>query len=223
MALLTDNLVSYWKLDDNSNDSVGSNNGTDTAISYASAGIIWNWATKTGATARIELATTTFNNYTAGTVSCWVKRTATGVQHMIFQKTRTAVSDYIYIAIQTSNYITWCINDTNFNCSTTQLTNTSTWYHIVMTWDWTNVIIYLNWNVEKSTVSNKAVANTSWTCSLMNNSWYAGSVLTWTLDEFWIRSRALNTTEIASLYNSWNWLQYPFTVTTNTANFLMFF
>ena len=33
MSLLT-NLISYWKLDGNSTDSVGSNNGTDTAINY---------------------------------------------------------------------------------------------------------------------------------------------------------------------------------------------
>jgi len=31
---LTDNLISYWKLDGNSTDSVGSNNGTDTSVSY---------------------------------------------------------------------------------------------------------------------------------------------------------------------------------------------
>lgn len=40
MALDT-NLVSYYKLDSNSNDSVGSNNGTDTSVSYV-AGKIGN-------------------------------------------------------------------------------------------------------------------------------------------------------------------------------------
>jgi hypothetical protein len=36
--LLTDNLVSYWKLDGDSTDSVGSNDGTDTDIIYAANG-----------------------------------------------------------------------------------------------------------------------------------------------------------------------------------------
>ena len=34
---LTDNLISYWKFEGNSNDSIGANNGTDTTVSYNSS------------------------------------------------------------------------------------------------------------------------------------------------------------------------------------------
>lgn len=49
---LTDNLISYYKLDSNSNDSVGTNNGTDTSVSYV-AGKIGNAASFNGSTSTI--------------------------------------------------------------------------------------------------------------------------------------------------------------------------
>ena len=35
----TNNIISYWKLNANSNDSVGSNDGTDNLISYVAGGV----------------------------------------------------------------------------------------------------------------------------------------------------------------------------------------
>ena len=49
------NLVSYWKLDGNSNDSKGSNNGTDTGMSY-SAGLFDSAGVFNGSSSNINIA-----------------------------------------------------------------------------------------------------------------------------------------------------------------------
>ena len=52
-----DGIISYWPLSANSNDSVGSNNGTDTSISYVAGGIIGDQADFSASTsANISIA-----------------------------------------------------------------------------------------------------------------------------------------------------------------------
>ena len=56
---LRDNIVAYYKLDGNSNDSVGTNNGTDTAITYSVAnGKINQGAGYNGSTSKITISNT---------------------------------------------------------------------------------------------------------------------------------------------------------------------
>jgi hypothetical protein len=72
MSLLT-NLISYWKLDGNSNDAVGSNNGSDTAITYnAGNGKIVQGAGFNGTTSKIVGANNT-NVPLNATIQCWIK------------------------------------------------------------------------------------------------------------------------------------------------------
>src|SRR5690348_3864445 len=69
-------LVSYWKLDGNSTDSIDSNTGTDTAISYSAGnGLIIQGAGFNGSTSKILIPSQTVTNCT---ISFWVNFTVTG-------------------------------------------------------------------------------------------------------------------------------------------------
>ena len=79
--MLPDNLQAYYKLDGNSNSSVGSNNGSDTSISYSTSyGYINQGASFNGSPSNIQIALpTNFNNdfilsfrfYSGAEISGW--------------------------------------------------------------------------------------------------------------------------------------------------------
>ena len=74
------NFLSHYKLDANSNDSIGTNNGTDTNISYV-AWIKWNGASFNWSS---SLITTGYNNSSyLQWVSVWVKPNSTGTDRAI--------------------------------------------------------------------------------------------------------------------------------------------
>jgi len=69
-AVLTTGLVSYYKLDSNSNDSFGSNNGTDTSVSYVS-GKVNNAASFNGTTSKIVANLSAITS--KASINFWVK------------------------------------------------------------------------------------------------------------------------------------------------------
>src|ERR1035437_2399766 len=86
---LSTNLVSYWKMQANSNDSVATNNGTDTAITYNTGnGIIGQGAGYNGTTSKISVGTNSSLNLTGNqSVSMWVKMGAqpgTNLQYRLY-------------------------------------------------------------------------------------------------------------------------------------------
>ena len=76
MALTTD-LVSYYKLDGDSNDSVGSNDGTDTSVSYV-AGKIGDAAQLAGTSKILIPSQSAFNLQSSFTILAWVYQTSRG-------------------------------------------------------------------------------------------------------------------------------------------------
>lgn len=85
-------ITSYWQLNSNSNDSVGSNNGSDTSISYVSGGILGNYADFTASTSsKISVADNNSLSFGNGTIDSaftyffWVKFSTVG-DSMFFSK-----------------------------------------------------------------------------------------------------------------------------------------
>ena len=80
---LTTNIVAYYKLDGNSNDAVGSNNGTDTAITYSAGnGKIVQGAGFNGTTSQIIGGAISISS--AASFSYWFKTTQT-TPNYVFQ------------------------------------------------------------------------------------------------------------------------------------------
>lgn len=96
---ITDNLVSYYKLDSNSNDSIGSNNGTDTSVSYV-AGKIGNAGSFNGSTSYINIPDSTTLSFTNKicTWNFWFKTSST-TQACLISKMQSGNYEYaVYIS-----------------------------------------------------------------------------------------------------------------------------
>ena len=100
-----------------------------------------------------------------------------------------------------------------------------TWYHFVWVWtdsstmniyqDWVDVTWAYSWTQDPTASFDRFSIGRAWDSSPW--AYWQGK-----LDECWVWNKALTTDEIAELYNSWAWLQYPFTSTVNTTNFFQF-
>lgn len=78
-------LTSYWSMDTNSSDSVGSNNGTDTSVTYT-AGKFSNAATFNGTTSKTVVTDASSMKPTGEfTLGLWIKTSSTGTLKGVFQ------------------------------------------------------------------------------------------------------------------------------------------
>jgi len=226
MALI-DNLVAYYKLDGNSNDSVGSNNGTDTSITYSAGnGKIGQGAGFNGSS-RISLPSGAYISATAFSLSAWIKISSNPASAAQVLTSDSDANRRWQFGVNPEGTIRFIrFNDansviSNFN-STGTVTN-NTWHHIVAVFD--NSVgskIYINGTQDGSdavTTSNKITSGTVAFGSQTNTTpleYFTGSI-----DEGAIYSRALSALEVTSLYNGGAGLTYPFV--SNQANFLAFF
>jgi len=221
MALDT-NLVSYWKLDEtsgNASDSVGSNTLTNTnTVGYASA-LINNGADFGTANTDKSLSTTSTLGINGGAVaiSIWVKmRTEIG----------SGIQTFVENATSTGTFTRYSI-DYDYNGGTRRLRFTRTksgvaaqtvdynvtlgtadWYHLVLTYDTTNIKGFVNGaSVGTTAASGNGSSGAGGTYLGKDN---LGSYSSIYLDEVGIWNRALSADEVAMLYDNGNGNQYEF-------------
>lgn len=220
MALI-DNLVSYFKLDEssgNATDSKGSNTLTNTSTTY-STGKINNGAVFNGS-AKLEKTSPTGVANNSYTFSVWAKVTSNSVQQTFISIGDSATADQV-LQINSSGkpqFISY------YNTGTPQSTigattlSINTFYHIVGVRDSSGSLsIYLN-GVLDNTPPAVGSATAGYGTVAMNIGYrFVGQGTTGTIDEVGIWSRALTSTEVATLYNNGVGLQYPFI---NSAGFL---
>jgi hypothetical protein len=210
---LTNNIASYWKLDGNSNDASGANNGTDSNITYgASYGKINQGALFDGTSSGIDthLMLTVGQSYS---VSAWVKipSVLTG-------------SDVIFTAWDTSPKIFLLYLDniglhmqTSYNAvDYTYTFSPGTWYFVTATsnWDGTNYDNHLY--INGTNVAENASGGSFGGGSLDSYIGYMfynaspGANFTGDIDELGVWNRALSASEVSQLYNGGSGMQYPF-------------
>lgn len=224
---LTTNLASYWKFDSsNSNDSVGSNNGTDTAITYSSGnGKIGNGAGFNGSSSYILLAASVSsgisNNYS---VSFWCKNTDTSSNSNVFladdSPTTSNRNFQITLGAGTTNKSVRFIRFTSGNSLVTNITgsvniNDGSWHHVVCTFDSAvGSIIYIDGtNVASdsvTTINNTNTGGKGVIGAIDYNS--RSSFQNGDIDEMAVWTRTLSSTEVTDLYNAGAGNQYPFNV-----------
>jgi len=226
-------LTSYWKLNESSGDatdSVGSYTLTNTSSTFTT-GKINNCATFDGSSKRFN--NTSFSTPAAITVSCWVNLTSLPTTDSL----RSLVNKYkvgtpsggfdlgLYNSGGTQKvrffcaYYTWAApSSTNGQYDITL--STSTWYHIVGTFDSGGYSkLYINGDL-KATGANitgsPSLPNIGASDGFCLGYWQNSNDSTRSrytdglIDETGIWSRALSSDEITALYNSGNGLQYPF-------------
>jgi len=226
-AAISTNLVSYWNLNGNSTDSVGSNNGTDTSVSYnTSYGKISSGASFNGTYSRINVG----NNSSLTGITSTV--TVAGWVYVPSLYTNVSAPEYV-LRQGTESSSNWGISIVYFSShdylefriapptgggrsqygNTTALT--TGWHYLVAetvtgaanTSLWVDGV---SQNIINDDTSASAYNFQTVTASTYIGSDSAGYYFTGYIDEIGIWSRALSTTEISQLYNAGSGLPYPF-------------
>lgn len=206
---LADNLLAYYKFDSNSNDSVGSNNGTDTNITYGT-GKISNSANFNGTSSKVKLGiqssmTTNF------TIAGWVKTTVNNAYKGIYYSGENTNAWALFM--QNTGKIELLENNLAEYVGTTVLA-TNTWYHVALVKSGdsgTNLTIYINGTSDGTASCGGVQTPTTFAYfgikkeSGVDSNFWSGD-----LDEFGLWDRALSGAEISQLYNSGSGLSYPF-------------
>jgi len=211
---LTDNLLAYYKLDGNSNDSVGSNNGTDTSISYVS-GKINQSALFNGTNSSVTLTISQIPTNTI-TYNYWIKSSSTTYQNII-RGEKLGMLSTIYLN-KVRNYLyngTWNTSDSNTSV------NDGNWHMVTVTYNGSSIKTYIDGVLDKTDTISITLTSPS------TDFWFgreisAGqAVLNGYLDEVGLWSRALSSTEVTQLYNSGAGLAYPFSAASQNSNFFL--
>lgn len=210
-TLLT-GLVSYYKLDGNSIDSVGSNTGTDTAISYSLAnGKIYQGAGFNGSTSKIVKTSSGFPTGTAArSIALFMKENASATDMVLAGYGSTGVGQGFVAAIVGGKfYFAGQSADVNSNFTI----NDNVPHCCVVTYNGTTVTVYVD-GVSKNT--GTPTLNTTGTDFIMGQQLGGGSQFyDGTLDEVCIWSKALTLAEVIEFNNNGLGLQYPFVPTSN--------
>lgn len=153
MSLLN-GLVAYWKLDENSNDSLATYNGTDTSITYQ-AGKIGKGASFNGTSSKIGLGLF----IVPVSISCWVKKTANVGEDDIFTKWSSGTSNDLVFWTDGTGRVGIYAEAFAENFNTTDTLATGVWYHVcyVNKFDGTNSKIFIN-GVEKASAAGTTLS-----------------------------------------------------------------
>lgn len=225
MALST-NLVAYYKLDGNSNDSVGSNNGSDTGITYGSSyGKIGQGALFNGTSSKIVIGTSSTFNFErtdSFSISAWVN-TTTFNNGPILSKLVNSGSYNGYEVLVVGGNIVFLMNNTDPSngisvSATSNTMSTGSWYHVVVTYSGTSlasgVKMYVNGSLCSQSVNfDNLSASILSSVAPQIGARPSGNVTNGDLDEIGIWSRALSADEVSQLYNGGAGLSYPFGTT----------
>lgn len=211
---LTDNLIAYYKLDGNSNDSVGSKNGTDTSITYSSgAGKI-----NDGASASNGLITNSDAAFKIDvmSLSLWVKSSSFGASYRLLCASQQRWSLFAVDGVLGS--YDWggvAFRSTGVNIAD------GNWHHCVLTYDGgvtngSNIYIDGSLSLNFTCSNGTAAANLK-----MFSHAISSQNANCSMDEIGIWSRIISAGEVTQLYNSGAGLAYPFSSTSQNSNFFL--
>lgn len=245
---LTTSTVAYWKLDEssgNASDSVGSNTLTNTNTATYVAGKINNGVNLVRASSQyLTVANDISIQGGAVSISCWINATSipstNDGQSPGASNNHTAISigdagtnTKVSIVLNRNsnlNYVLFSRMKENVdvqNLAYQTTLSTSTWYHLVMTYDGATITGYVNGSsVGTASASGSGSSGTTDYFNIgsgQNNTPAFSAFFDGKIDEVGVWSRAITSGEVTQLYNSGAGLQYPFTSTTANSNFFQFF
>lgn len=222
---LTDSLVSYRKMDGNSNDSTANwNNGTDTDMSYDNAyGIINQWASANGTSSCIQLpADWTWLNITWGdarSVSFWLKTSDTGGYIIGLTDGLGGDGRWIWLNVWPwSSSGCFAFYDGNWT-PTSVSANDNVYHHRVFTKNGSSLVLYKDWASVFTSSNGWSTTSSAWQGkALMSDGRTSGKAqyTSWYIDEVGVRSKELSSTEVTALYNGGAGITYPFSTSIPT-------
>ncbi|MDR3572161.1 MAG: RHS repeat-associated core domain-containing protein [Candidatus Pacebacteria bacterium] len=224
-STLNNSVVSYWKLDGNSNDAAGGNNGSDSNITYSNGnGIINQGAGFNGSSSEITTTFSSFGSFATGTVSAWVKFNSLSSGEIIGEWD-----------VYPGHILALLTDGTNLSCNRGAVTtnaqssypisnfSTGIWYNIVCTVSVSGGIastqLYVNGTAVGTNVSSAGTLDTGSKALSLGSDYYNGAwggFLNGDIDEVGIWNRLLTPGEITQLYNSGVGVPYPFVTATSS-------
>lgn len=210
----TENLVGYWKMDDNLattqvlDSSAGNHHGTlnDNTNTHSVVSLHQRALTFDGSDDYIKVTDNFVADPTALTMLAWFKKESGGSNYeCVIHKSSDATignSDY-WLGVDLNDYLTATIGaNTSVGWAAGQTTTTATygqWYHLAATWDGSVVIVYIDGAYNKqynlSTYTNLNTDTRFGASSDGLNYQFKGEI-----DEVRIYDRALSADEIALDY-----------------------
>ncbi len=204
------NLVSYYRLEGNSNDEKGANNGTDTSISYSSVngkfgqGAGFGGSSYIATTAGFNTALTS-NNWT---IQFWAKPTsATASSFFVANDNNTGTRQFAFgYGFDISGATTTTGKFYFEKGGTPILANTGSalttgWQLITLTYDGTNIRTYINSSLNSTTAMTPLASSAN--SVYFGERQYSGAERRYTgaLDDLSIFSNTLSGAEITNYYN----------------------
>jgi hypothetical protein len=197
------NIVSYWQMENNWNDSVGSNNGAATNATFTTSSKIGSYAGSfNGSTTYITVPDNSTLHVSDITLMAWVKYDGgTGLEGIISKFSIPLGNDWLLRIYQ--NVINFTVaGDGTLNSQTNLAANT--WYHVAATYNSSTHIrsVYINGVLDASDTdanpipsdSNPVLIGCDYTSS-------SGRNLNGSLDEVVIWKTALTAAQIQSIYS----------------------
>lgn len=216
---LIDNILAYYKMDSDANDSVGSEDFTVNGATNV-AGHINNCYSFDGNDSLVGGDTTMFDGLTTLSVNLWFFLTTSSAHQNCFSKlTNVSANDTLSFLYLNGNG--WNIlvrdSDDNFMATGNSVNYLNAWKMLTVVLDGSDLTVYVNGS-QIATTNNPSFGSGLKNSSALfhigrqDNAGTPRYIDTGKIDEVGIWSRALSTAEITELYNSGSGLQYPFSV-----------
>ena len=183
-AVVADGATHYWYVDEASGttatDSIGSLNGTisSTGIAYRNAGAIVDAASYSiglnGFTSGIIVANDATVNTAQYSVEFWIRCDSIAINDVAVIKTNSGAWSQGFGMYFTADKVLNFFQGSDATLASTAALNTNQWYHIVGTYDATNIKIYVNGALIDTTAAAARVP--------------AGQTMTWGYDQFFSAS-----------------------------------
>lgn len=229
---LTDNIISYWKLDESSGnaaDSVGANTLTNNNSSTYVSALINNGVSLNGSTQTLSVASDLGITSGNWSVSTWIKPSslpssdtsagAFGGNCFCFVNKDNATNNviiYLYLlrigGIQTIAVNRQKQNTANAAVEYTFTTPTNSFTHVAGTYNGTTLTLYVNGASVGTPLATSGTGASGGADQTGIGAYISGASAYFPgiVDETGIWSRALTSNEITSLYNTGVGLSYPF-------------
>jgi len=187
-------LISYWKAENNVEDSFGANDGTWIGTEEYATGHSGQGLSLDGATDYISILDSTDFDLGQGlTISAWIKPAAIGAQMILDHS-----SDFRLLAYNGGRVRVYNSTTVRY-CGVETAMTAGEWYHLAGTYDGTNLKIYSNGNLINTCPHTGDIRQTDTELLLGYKTRGGGTYFNGTLDEVMLFDRALTLTEIQTL------------------------
>jgi hypothetical protein len=229
---LTDDCVAFWKLD-NENDLVGSANFTNNNSVNFGIGLIGNCADNfnTGSSRSLTVANSLGITNGSYSFSVWIyliSLPASGDNWAIFSNSNNTndIDNQITIRNNGGIYqIRFARNRYNISSQSFLVTfspSIDTWYHIVQTYDGTNLKGYIDGTYQSQLATSGNGSGTTTTRTALGTG-LSGTFYTGKIDCVGVWTRDITSSEVTELYNGGAGIEYPFTPPPSTGQDVQFF